>query len=75
MKESRTFNLGIALFVLFEYILIADMPFWSVILSGAVFSMSLNMTIPVFFNYGGELIYPEGEAHSNGAHKLEMYRM
>ena len=46
------------------------MPFWSVILSGAVFSMSLNMTIPVFFNYGGELIYPEGEAHSYGAHEL-----
>ena len=51
------------------------MPFWSVILSGAVFSMSLNMTIPVFFNYGGELIYPEGEAHSYGAHKLDIYSM
>ena len=70
-KFSFFFNLGIALFVLFEYILIADMPFWSVILSGAVFSMSLNMTIPVFFNYGGELIYPEGEAHSIGVRKVK----
>ena len=38
----------------------------------ALVAMSLNMTIPVFFNYGGELIYPEGEAHSIGVNKFEI---
>ena len=38
-------------------------PIWAIILTGAIFVTCLGMTLPIYFNLGGELIYPIGEAH------------
>ena len=50
-------------FVAFEYVLITGYQMWIIILTGAIFVIFLGMTFPIYFNLGGELIYPIGEAH------------
>ena len=50
-------------FVAFEYVLITGYQMWIIILTGAIFVTFLGMTFPIYFNLGGELIYPIGEAH------------
>ena len=48
----------------FEYIMITGNTFLVSVLTGAVFAFTMSMTLPTYFNLGGEIIYPEGEAHS-----------
>ena len=48
----------------FEYIMISGNTFLVSVLTGAVFAFTMSMTLPTYFNLGGEIIYPEGEAHS-----------
>ena len=43
--------------------MISGYPIWVTILTGAVFVACLGMTLPIYFNLGGELIYPISEAH------------
>lgn len=43
--------------------MISGYPIWVTILTGAIFVACLGMTLPIYFNLGGELIYPIGEAH------------
>ena len=50
-------------FAAFEYVLISGYQMWIIILTGAIFVTFLGMTFPIYFNLGGELIYPIGEAH------------
>ena len=50
-------------FVAFEYVLITGYQMWIIIIIGAIFVTFLGMTFPIYFNLGGELIYPIGEAH------------
>lgn len=35
-----------------------------IVLTGAIFVTLLGMTLPIYFNLGGELVYPVGEAHA-----------
>ena len=39
-------------------------PIWVIIVSGAIFVVCLGMTLPIYFNFGGEIIFPIDEAHS-----------
>ena len=48
----------------FEYIMITGNTILVSVLTGAVFAFTMSMTLPTYFNLGGEIIYPEGEAHS-----------
>ena len=62
-ESVKVFILGIIAFVVFEYVMIYGYPIWVIILTGAIFVTCLGMTLPIYFNLGGELIYPIGEAH------------
>ena len=46
--------------------MISGYPIWVIIVTGAIFVVCLGMTLPIYFNLGGEIIFPIGEAHSQG---------
>lgn len=39
---------------------------WVIIVTGGIFVVCLGMTLPIYFNLGGEIIFPIGEAHGQG---------
>ena len=57
---------GICAYAAFEYFMISGYPIWVIIVTGAIFVVCLGMTLPIYFNLGGEIIFPIGEAHSQG---------
>ena len=52
------------MFGIFEYLMIEEYSIWVTTLTGAIFFAFLAMTLPIYFNLGGELIYPIGEAYA-----------
>ena len=64
IRDKFKIILGILAFAVFEYFLINEFATWVVILTGAIFVACLGMTLPIYFNLGGELVYPIGEAHA-----------
>ena len=46
------------MFGLFEYLMIEEYSIWVTTLTGAICFAFLGMTLPIYFNLGGELIYP-----------------
>ena len=63
-------SIGIAAFVAFEYVMIHGYPIWVIIITGAIFVTCLGMTLPIYFNLGGELIFPIGEAHGQDFYRF-----
>ena len=57
----KTFKAVFA-FVGFEDVVIIGFPFWITILTGTIIATFFEMTLPIYFNLGGELVYPVGEA-------------
>ena len=51
------------MFGIFIYFMIEENSIWVTTLAGAIFCAFLGMTLPIYFNLGGELIYPIGEAY------------
>ena len=68
----RLFNLnlcsGLAVFCIFFSVMYFYRIYWVNVVLGGLCTFCYAMTIPIYFNLGGEITFPTGEAHSECYH-------